>query len=176
MKYVTNDKFKYIVISNDNNEIVSRLFFVPSYLIWEFPSRMDNKFLLKREDSEVFYQNIKWLMKQKYMFPHEYSSKTNDKLIWLSEHCYDLDDEFEVKKTPRLIIEKDNNNRFEISYSIPFLEKNNIYNNGALIYFAPACNGYYVKNINTKTTLQDDMINVLNNTVESKKLKLKRRK
>ena len=160
-----------IEIINNSGSIISKLYFIPSYFIWEFSSDIskNNPIILSKDDNEFFYKNLEWLMKQEYLFPHKYSIKLQNKLIWLSEHCFDLEDEYERDITSRLIIEK-MENFFVIYFSKPFIEKNNLPNNGASISFAPAGNGYLTKNIITGTSLQDDIINLFYHTLNNKKI------
>ncbi len=171
MQFFTNLDNDKINIVNNYGLTVSRLYFIPSYLIWEFSSEVspDKPIVLSQEENDVFYNNIKWLMTQSYSFPHKYSIKLDDKLIWLSEHCFDMEDEFQRDITPRLIIEK-SKHCFVIYFNKPFIEQNNLTNNGAAISFAPAGNGYLTKNLMTQNTLQDDLINVFYHTLNNKKI------
>lgn len=171
MQFFTNIDDNKINIVNNYGVTVSKLYFIPSYFIWEFSSEVspDKPIILSQEENEVFYENIKWLMTQSYSFPHKYSIKSEDKLIWFSEHCFDIEDEYECDITPRLIIEA-SNHCFIIYFSKPFIKNNNLPNNGASISFAPAGNGYLTKNLETQHTLQDDLINVFYNTLNNKKI------
>jgi len=171
MEIIIDNKSKKIEIKKEK-KIISMLHFVPSYFVWEFlcDDSFNNFIIIKPEDG-VFYDNIAWLMEQNYTFSHPYSSKTDNMLIWLSEHCFNIEDEFQRSITPRLIIERVNDN-FAIYYSIPKAE----YNRNAIISFAPAGNGFYAKNNKTNLNLQDDMIQVFFNTLESKKIKTRKRK
>ncbi len=150
----------------DNGVIISKLHFVPSYFIWEFDENItsNNPIILSEENDTIFYHNLSWLMKQDYIFSHDYSKKTPDKIIWLSEHCFDLEDEFMLEITPRLIIEKINNS-FLIYFQTP-----NPTNRNAVISFAPAGNGFFSKNTSSNTTFQDDLIKLFYHTLDMKKI------
>jgi len=171
MPFFTNLENQKINIINEHGVIVSKLYFIPSYFIWEFSSLVfpDKPIVLSQEENDVFYNNIKWLMCQSYSFPHEYSLKLDDKLIWLSEHCFDLDNKLERDVTPRLIIEKKEDN-FIIYFNKPFLDEQKLQYNGAMISFAPAGNGYFTKNLVTQGSLQDDFVKVFQYTLKNKKI------
>ena len=162
MEIIRNRNNNDITIKKDD-QVVSMLYFVPSYFIWEFTvdDSFNNFIILTKEDG-VFYDNIAWLMGESYTFPHPYSSKTENRLIWLSEHCYDIEDEFQRNITPRLIIERVND-KFAIYYHLP--KANN--KNNVMISFAPAGNGYLSRNNDTGITFQDDMINVFYHTLKN---------
>ena len=171
MKTIINLSKREINIVNSDELIISKLYFIPSYFIWEFSSNVsvNNPVILTKEDNDAFYSNLNWLMNQSYSFPHNYSFKSDDKLIWFSEHCFNIEDEMECNQTPRLIIERADDS-FIIYYSIPFIEQNNLPNRGASISFAPAGNGYLSRNLKTGYTLQDDLINVFYNTLNNHKI------
>ena len=154
----------------DYNKIVSSIYFVPSYLIWEFSQDVNSEYplILQKEDG-VLYDNIDWLMKQNYMFSHNYSYKEKDLLIWFSEHCFNIEDMFQRDLTPRLIINKDNND-FNIYYRTPYFEYSCLDEQGAIISFAPAGNGYMTKNTKSNISFQDDMVYVFNSTINNKRL------
>ena len=180
MQYI-KDKTNYeIIILNNQFDIVSKLYFVPSYFVWTFSYQItkENPIVLSKEDDNIFYENLEWLMHESYSFPHNYSHKTPDKLIWLSEHCFNLQDEYELDITPRLIIEK-KEDKFHIYFERPFTKKYNIPNNSASISFAPAGNGFLSKNNSTGTTFQDDLITVFYYTLNNQKInnnKIKKKK
>ncbi len=164
MQIIKNTEKQEIDIVH-NGTIISKLYFIPSYFIWEISKPL----ILTENDDKSFFDNLNWLMKQSYYFPHQYSFKDENKLVWFSEHCFDIDDKLNCDLTPRLIIEKEND-IFKISYSIPYIKENRLLDRGAIISFAPAGNGYLTKNIGADSTFQDDLINVFYQTLENKSI------
>ena len=161
MKIVKDKKIIKVI---DNNKLKLAMYFVPSFFICEFPTF--DKAVVRREDDEVFYSNLEWLMSQSYSFPHEFGMKNENKLVWFSENCYNIENEFEVSNTPRMIIER-GEEEFFIYCKRPFWEKNNIIRE-SLVSFSPAGNGYYCINDSTGSTLQNDMVNVFNSSLNNR--------
>ena len=108
-------------------------------------------------------------MNQQYVFYCKYAYKTNNKCVWLSEHCFDMENDEEVSKTSRLVIER-KEDKFIIYPSIPYIKDNDFPHRNTSVSFAPAGNGYCVKNLKTNTNLQDDIINVFYHTLNNEKI------
>lgn len=160
-----------IYILNDENIIVAKLHFIPSFFLWEIYTK--EPIIITRQTDEYFFDNLNWLMANSYSFTNKYSKKSENELIWFSEHCYDIENEKQCEVVSRLIIKKINEN-FYISYNNPFFEKNNIARKG-IISFSPNGNGFRSKNSDTGSSLQDDIINFFYSTLNEKNLKNNKR-
>ena len=121
---IIKDKKNREIFIVDNNEVLMKLFFVPSYFVCDFSEKVsvNNPVIINKEVDEYLYNNLSWLMNQNYFFEHEYSYKNDNQLVWLSEHCFDMSDEFELDNTPRFVLDKDNE-IFKIYCLRPFFEK-----------------------------------------------------
>ena len=172
---IVKDSEKYDISFIDDSQIKIKMFFVPSFFVIEFSSDINSKnpIIVTNEDDEYLYSNLCWLMNQSYSFPHKYSLKTSDEIIWLSEHCFDMENEFELDNTPRLVIKREEE-KFKIYCKRPFFEKNSI-KNGSSVSFAPAGNGFLSKNLDTNFNFQDDIIKVFTSTLNDKKISNKKR-
>ena len=166
IKKDTNQQIIYIL--NDENIIVSKLHFIPSFFLWEIYTK--EPIIITNETDEIFFNNLNWLMTNSYDFANKYSRKSQNELIWFSEQCFNIENEKQCEIVSRLIIRKVNET-FYISYNNPFFEKNNIKRNG-IISFSPNGNGFWSKNLATGSSLQDDIINVFYCTLNGKNKKL----
>ena len=165
MEIIINKEKHEISILSDN-KVLLMLYIVPSYFVFDFISF--EQIVVSKSDNEIFYSNLEWLMNQSYNFSNKYCYKDENKLVWFSEHCFDLESEFEVNNTPRLVIEH-NENIFLIYCKRPYFEENNI-KRGSVVSFAPAGNGYLNKNTSTNSTLQDDMVKVFLSTLNNERI------
>lgn len=112
--------------------------------------------IIKEEYNIFFYNKIKELMNNNYIFADKFSIKTDDKLVWLSDQHGDLEDEYETDKMSRFVIEKKDNQFILYSYK-PIFQKYNIERPLCNI-FSPSRNGRYSFNEKTNRTFQNDFV------------------
>lgn len=142
---------KVQIISDDN--ILIEQFYIADEFVW----LVNEKVTITKETNELFYEELDKIMSSNYEFQSNTpSSKTKNKIIWLSDQYCNTEDEEELSRVNKLIIEKQND-IFIIYVENPFLDKLNIKRNPYTIVFSPLGNGYYSKNIETSLTFQDDI-------------------
>ena len=121
------------------------------------------------QEDGLFYHNLEWLMRQEYSFQHPYCKKNDRCLVWLSDQSVDLEDEREVRRVNTMVIEKEGDS-FVFSVHNPFLEELGRECKNSLICFSPCGNGYWSQNKDTGNYLQDEMIEVYQNTLQGKNM------
>lgn len=142
----------YIV---DNDEIILKTGRLGADFIIHFYTK--NKVVITKELDEYLYLNLKGLLENNYFFNNDpLSYQTDNKIVWFSDCYCNLEDDYEISKISRLIIEN-KEDKIQLSYENPFYEKNNV-NRDGVIAFSPAGNGFYSRNEKTGLTFQDDIV------------------
>lgn len=161
IKKINENKISFF---DENNEIFSL-----SYISDEFTFQMyTNEIVEITEDSEI-YECLNNLFKEQYDFGENIlnDKKTDNELIWHSDCYYNPDDEWSIKSISCLHILFDNN-MFKIWCDKEINKKSNYY----CICFSPAGNGKHARNINNKSSLQDDfIINIYQKLMKKNKVK-----
>lgn len=157
------DKEQIILLSDTGNILLEMKFFMDEFVINIYKSPI----IITKDIDVYLFENLKYLMQQDYEFQHNISSyKKKNKLLWISDQYYDIEDEDEVSRVNRLLIE-DFEDKLEIKAFNPYFDKiriKKIYT----IAFSPCGNGVYTKNIKKGTTLQDDIVLVYQNILNCK--------
>ena len=112
---------------------------------------------ITKELDEFLYLNLKGLLENNYFFNNApLSYQKENKIVWFSDCYCNIEDEEEISRISRLIIEEVDN-QIELSYENSFYENYNIDRDG-VIAFSPAGNGFYSRNEKTGLTFQDDTV------------------
>lgn len=158
MEIIKDDENRKILIVEQDKILLDMHFFADEFLC-NFYS--DNPITIIEKDDEIFYNGLKKLMSNNYLFDnYGLSTKTKTKLVWLSDQYGNLENLSITNMISRLVIEQ-KDNEYKIFAYKPFYEKNKIYRKPIIISFLPSGNGSYSKNTITGMTLQDDFINLL---------------
>lgn len=146
-----NNKLLFI---DDSGETIMSLCYMDDEFVWYFR----NSNIIKVTSDMNIYSGLEYIMNQDYEFSSEglRNLKTRDKLIWYCDCYYNPNDELSIKRVSYLTIER-KENAFYLKCIKPIYEELNITNRYHVIAFSPAGNGSYSKNINTGSTLQDDI-------------------
>lgn len=157
-----------VQIINEDNVLIEQ-FYIADEFVW----LVNGIVTITKETNGLFYEELDTIMNSNYEFQSNTPSfKTKNKIIWLSDQYCDIEDEEELSKINRLIIEKQNN-EFIIYVENPFLDKLNIKRNPYTIAFSPLGNGYYSKNIDTSLSFQDDIAIIYQTLLHNKSRVLK---
>ena len=160
------------MIFYEGPENISSMDFIRSFFIWRFDGdRKELNPMVVTKDNRVFYDNLKWLMDQNYVFSEEsgqYSSKTPDRLEFMSDQISSMGG---VDGTPRLVIIR-RDQAFEAFYRVPSeeIEDYGFPIRERRVAFGPAHNGQTADNEVTEDSLQDDIIRVFNYTLENRRI------
>ena len=169
IKRDVQNKKLYIVV---NDEILLKTGRLGAEFIIHFYTK--NKVIITKELDEYLYLNLKGLLENNYFFNNApLSYQTDNKIVWFSDGYCDMEDEEEISRISRLIIEY-TDNQIELSYENPFYEKYNI-NGDGVIAFSPAGNGFYSRNEKTGLTFQDDIKSSFYKTIIKEYVKPKKR-
>lgn len=163
MKVIRDKKRGRLSFMKEDSPIMELSWFFDEF-IWMINS--GEPIIITEDIDKVFYDNLCQLMSNNYKFyiDNKLSFKKDNKLQWLSDQCVDLDDELETDRINRLVIERIDNS-FIISVDNPFLNRLGIRRDSFTISFSPAGNGYMVKNVDTDTNLQDDVVMLFFNSM-----------
>ena len=150
-EFFENDKLVFI---DENGEIIMILCYMADEFTWSFR----NSKAIEITSNFKIYNALEYIMNQDYEFACEglINEKTKDKLVWYSDCYYDPDINESREKVSFLTIERKNNS-FYLKCTKPVYEELNLLNRSHTIVFSTGGNGVYTRNINTATTLQDDV-------------------
>ena len=163
MKVIRDKKQGRLSFMEEDSPIMELSWFFDEFVWMVF----SNEPVIITEDiDKVFYDNLCQLMNNNYKFyiDNKLSFKDKNKLQWLSDQCVDLEDVLETDRINRLVIERVNDS-FVIRVYNPFLNKLGVRKSSYTISFSPAGNGYMVKNIDTDTNLQEDVVMLFSNSM-----------
>lgn len=163
MKVIRDKKQGRLSFIKEDSPIMELSWFFDEF-IWIINS--NEPIIITEDIDKVFYDNLCQLMSNDYKFyiDNKLSFKNENKLQWLSDQCVDLEDELETDRINRLIIERVNDS-FIVRVENPFCIKNGINKRSFTISFSPSGNGYMVKNVETGTNLQDDVVMLFSNSM-----------
>lgn len=116
---------------------------------------------ITKELDKALYENLINIFANKYVFYNSLCFKNEKKILWISDQSFDADDEDQIEKINRLIIEK-KDKQIKLSAKNIFMQKLGIPIKTFTIAFSPAGNGHYSKNIETGLSFQDDIIIAFN--------------
>lgn len=160
-----------IELLNDNEEVILEQNFLADEFIWTI--RTSKPIILTRDGNETFYDGLNEIMDNNYIFQLDIpSKKLRNRLVWLSDQYCDLEDKKSLKRINRLMIDRIED-KIIISVYNPLLEELEIKKDVNVIAFSPLCNGYFSRNINTGTTLQDDFVMLYQKLLYDKARRLK---
>ena len=170
MKKIIHDKIIYFY--DDNNFEVMRIDYSKDDCVWYF----NTDALIKITQDMELYSIIDKFMKQDYIISNDEilkDHKDNSKLIWYSDCYYNPDDQWSVDSVSCLNIER-NGNSFNLWCSKELDKQINRSHKSYGISFSPGGNGKYSKNINTGSTLQDDFVILVYQSLLNKNKVLKK--
>lgn len=128
---------------------------------------------IRREDDEEFYNQFSKLFDNKYLFRDNYSFSKDNVISWVSdEYTGEKDD---INSHNILTMIRGKNYIFFDCKNKEHEEKGRI-NQMPIVYFAPLGTGRYSRNANTGCSLQDDIIEAFNNTMNNVKVDKRGRK
>ena len=164
MKIIRNKNERCLTFTHEDKVVMELKWFHDEF-VWIV---CKEPVIVTREDDEVFYMQLNALMNNDYQFFIEsnLSNKSNDRIEWLSDQYCDLEDKESTDRVNRLIIERVNET-FVIKIENPYLKENGINRSSYAVAFSPAGNGYMVKNIETGTNFQDDIVSLFSNTMNN---------
>ena len=164
MEVIRNKNERCLTFTHED-KVVMDLRWLHDEFVWMVCSGV---VIVTREDDEVFYMQLNSLMNNDYQFfiDNKLSNKSKDRIVWLSDQYCDLEDKESTDRINRLIIERVNET-FVIKVENPYLKENGINKSSYAIAFSPSGNGYMVKNIETGTNFQDDIVSLFNNTMNN---------
>lgn len=143
----------------ENDEEIMHMDYISDEFTWYFNS--SNEITLTSDDE--LYDPLNNLMSQEYNFaPLEgiVNSKTSDELVWHSDCFYRPDDEWSIKSVSYLTIKRVDDT-FKLKCTKPL---DSIYERKSkfhVICFSPGGNGYGSENVQTGSSLQDDVVTML---------------
>ena len=177
MEIKRNLETKQVYITNDEQILLETNHIGAEFII---SISTDNPIIITKELDEYLYLNLKQILENKYLFNNNNLSYQKDNIIvWFSDQYCDIEDIDQTDKINRLVI-KQEENQIQISIINPFYKKYNIQKKYNVIAFSPCGNGFYSKNIETRMTFQDDIIDVFHKTLiyqyNDKKVLNKKRK
>ena len=148
--------------------------FYSDEFIWLFK---DSNVVSITKDMEL-YSLFNYILNQDYNFSNDTilkDYKDKDTLIWYSDCYYNPDDEWSKNNVSFLTIKKVND-EFQVFCTKTLDDIINRKNENHTICFSTAGNGKHAININTGTTLQDDIvINIYQYLLSNNKLSRKRK-
>lgn len=164
MKVIRNKKDRSLLFTHEDKVVMELKWFHDEFM-WLV---CEESIVITRESDEVFYMQLNALMNNDYQFfiDSKLSNKSDNRIEWLSDQYCDLEDKDSTDKVNRLIIERVNET-FVIKIENPYLKENGINRSSYAVAFSPAGNGYMVKNIETGTNFQDDIVSLFSNTMNN---------
>ncbi len=148
-----------VVFYNETDEVVMAIDYSTDECVWCFYSSD----VIKIDSTMDIYNCLQQLMSQQYKFSTNDSFrdyKDENLLIWHSDCYYNPDDDWSIKSVSKLNI-KFEDEIFKIWCEKPLDEIIERSNKTYVIGFSPLGNGRYSKNIDTNTTLQDDIVRLV---------------
>lgn len=122
---------------------------------------------------EEFYNQFSKLFDNKYLFRDNYSFSKDNVISWVSDEYNGQKDD--INSHNILTIIRSNNSIFFDCKNNKY-EKEGYKNQLPIIYFTPLGGGRYSRNMTTGYSLQDDIIEAFNNTMNNVKIDKKGRK
>jgi hypothetical protein len=168
MKVIKNKKDKILSFVENDKSVMELSWFYDEF-IWTINGV--NPVVVTRDTDETFYMGLYKIMNNDYQYfiDCNLSNKSDNRIQWLSDQCCDLEDKESTDRINILIIERIDES-FIIRVENPYLFENGIRRSSYTIAFSPSGNGYMVKNIETGTNFQDDIVSLFNDTMEKSEI------
>lgn len=128
---------------------------------------------IAKADDEEFYNQFSKLFDNKYIFRDKYSFSKDNIISWVSDEYTGQKDDIDSHNILTMIRGK---NYIYFDCKNKDMEAKGRRNQMPIIYFSPLGGGRYSRNVNTGYSLQDDIIEAFNNTMNNVKIDKKGRK